>query len=145
DRRRLGNGVPKHYVACNNSVRWGNLDLTVNMRGAFGFQIPNFGRLYYENLNNTQYNMLRSTLDPVYGKHVLDYPLVYVSYYIEDGDYWKVDNATLGYTFARRPAVLSGTVQRARTYRAGRNPPTISGYKGLHPQDRTVTGIDLNR
>ena len=144
DRRVLGNGVPKHYVAFNNSVRWGNLDLTVNMRGAFGFQILNFGRLYYENLNNTQYNMLRSALDPVYGKHVLDYPLVYVSYYIEDGDYWKVDNATLGYTFARLPAFLSGTVQRARIYLAGRNLLTITGYKGMDPEVRTVTGTDLN-
>jgi len=75
---------------------------------------------------------------------VLDYPLVYVSYYIEDGDYWKVDNATLGYTFARLPAFLSGTVQRARIYLAGRNLLTISGYKGMDPEVRTVTGTDLN-
>ncbi len=146
DRRVLGNGVPKHYLAFNNSLRWGNLDLTVNMRGAFGFQILNFGRLYYENLNNTQYNMLRSAFDKVYGKQVLDYPLVYVSYYIEDGDYWKVDNATLGYTFqaGSLPRFLSSSVQSARIYVAGRNLLTLSGYKGMDPEVRTVTGTDLN-
>jgi len=146
DRRVLGNGVPKHYLAFNNSLRWGNLDFTVNMRGAFGFQILNFGRLYYENLNNTQYNMLRSAFDKVYGKQVLDYPLVYVSYYIEDGDYWKVDNATLGYTFqaGSLPRFLSSSIQSARIYVAGRNLLTLSGYKGMDPEVRTVTGTDLN-
>jgi TonB-linked SusC/RagA family outer membrane protein len=146
DRRVLGNGVPKHYLAFNNSLRWGNLDFTVNMRGAFGFQILNFGRLYYENLNNTQYNMLRSAFDGVYGKQVLDYPLVYVSYYIEDGNYWKVDNATLGYTFqaGSLPRFLSTSIQSARLYVAGRNLLTITGYKGMDPEVRTVTGDQLN-
>lgn len=146
DRRVLGNGVPKHYLAFNNSLRRGNLDFTVNMRGAFGFQILNFGRLYYENLNNTQYNMLRSAFDKVYGKQVLDYPLVYVSYYIEDGDYWKVDNVTLGYTFqaGSLPRFLSSSVQSARIYMAGRNLLTLTGYKGMDPEVRTVTGTDLN-
>jgi TonB-linked SusC/RagA family outer membrane protein len=145
DRRVLGNGVPDHYVAFNNSFRLGNFDLSVNMRGAFGHQILNFGRLYYENLNNTQYNMLRSALDPVYGKEVLDYPLVYVSYYVEDGDYWKVDNATLGYTFhaGSLPAFMSSAVQSARIYLAGRNLLTLTGYKGMDPEV-SVAGAGLN-
>lgn len=136
DRRILGNGVPDHYVAFNNSFRLGSFDLSVNMRGAFGQQILNFGRLYYENLNNTQYNMLRSAFDPVYGKQVLDFPLVYVSYYIEDGDYWKVDNATLGYTFdaGSLPGFMSSTLQSARLYAAGRNLLTLTGYKGMDPE-----------
>ena len=41
---------------------------------------------------------MESAFDPVYGKRTVDYDLAYVSYYIEDGDYWKVDNVTLGYT-----------------------------------------------
>jgi TonB-linked SusC/RagA family outer membrane protein len=140
DRRVLGNGIPKHYVAWNNAVQWKNFDLNVNMRGAFGFQILNFGRLYYENLNNTQYNMLQSAFDPVYGKAILDYPLVYVSYYIEDGDYWKIDNATLGYTLDQSvlPGFLGNVAQSARIYVAGRNLLTLTGYKGLDPETRTT-------
>jgi len=143
DRRILGNGVPKHYVAWNNSVQWKDFDLNVNMRGAFGFQILNFGRLYYENLNNTQYNMLHSAFDEVYGKAILDYPLVYVSYYVEDGDYWKIDNATLGYTLdaSMLPGVLGSGVKSARFYVAGRNLLTLTGYKGLDPEVR-ATGLD---
>ncbi len=142
DRRILGNGVPDHYVAWNNSVQYGNFDLNVNMRGAFGHQILNFGRLYYENLNNTQYNMLQSAFDPVYGKTILDYPLVYVSYYVEDGSYWKMDNATLGYTFdaGSLPGLMADAVQSARIYVAGRNLLTLTGYKGLDPEVR-ATGL----
>ena len=124
-------------------MQWKNFDLNVNMRGAFGFQILNFGRLYYENLNNTQYNMLHSAFDEVYGKAVLDYPLVYVSYYIENGDYWKIDNATLGYTLdsSELPGFLGNVVQSARLYVAGRNLLTLTGYKGLDPEVR-ATGLD---
>jgi TonB-linked SusC/RagA family outer membrane protein len=143
DRRILGNGVPKHYAAWNNSMQWKKFDLNVNMRGAFGFKILNFGRLYYENLNNTQYNMLHSAFDPVYGKSILDYPLVYVSYYVENGNYWKVDNATLGYTLDSDmlPGFLGNVAESARLYIAGRNLLTLTGYKGLDPEVR-ATGLD---
>jgi hypothetical protein len=142
DRMVVGNGVPDFYLSWNNSLRWKSFDLNVNMRGAFGHQILNFGRLYYENLNNTQYNMLKSAFDEVYGKALLDYPLVYVDYYIEDGDYWKIDNATLGYTFNAQslPGFLSTAVESARIYVAGRNLLTLTGYEGLDPEVRT-TGL----
>jgi len=142
DRMIIGNGVPDFYLAFNNSLRWKQFDLNVNMRGAFGYQILNFGRLYYENLNNTQYNMLHSAFDQVYGKALLDYPLVYVDYYVEDGDYWKIDNATLGYTFDAQslPGFLSTAVSSARLYVAGRNLLTLTGYKGLDPEV-TTTGL----
>jgi TonB-linked SusC/RagA family outer membrane protein len=143
DRMVIGNGVPDHYLSFNNSFQFKSFDLNLNMRGAFGHQVLNFGRLYYENLNNTQYNMLESAFDPVFGKAVLDYPLVYVDYYVEDGDYWKLDNATLGYTLnaSALPGFMSSAVQSARIYISGRNLLTLTGYKGLDPEVRT-TGLD---
>jgi TonB-linked SusC/RagA family outer membrane protein len=142
DKRVIGNGLPKLYVAWNNSVRYKSFDLNVNMRGAFGFQILNFQRMFYENPSVTQYNMLRSALDKVYGKHILAYPLSYVSYYVEDGDYWKVDNITLGYTLS--PQLLgpvSNVVTGARIYLSGSNLFTLTGYKGMDPEV-SVFGLD---
>jgi TonB-linked SusC/RagA family outer membrane protein len=138
----LGNGIPDHYLAFNNAVRYRNWDLNVNMRGAFGHQILNFQRLFYENPTNTEYNMLESALDPVYGERLLDYELDFVSYYVEDGDYWKIDNVTLGYTFdpASLPG-LSSVVSNARVYLSGRNLLTITGYKGMDPEVSTA-GLD---
>jgi TonB-dependent starch-binding outer membrane protein SusC len=148
DRQILGNGIPKQYAAWNNSVRYRNFDLDVNMRGAFKFQILNFMRMYYENPKITQYNMLRSAFDPVYGKRTVNYDLSFVSYYIENGDYWEVDNVTLGYTIPQRLlGRLAGTVSNARLYFTGRNLLTITGYKGMDPEVSTsgLAPADDNR
>ena len=138
DRRVLGNGLPKQFFAWNNYAQIGSFDLSVNMRGAANFQILNFMRMYYENPRIVQYNMLRSALDPVYGKRLLDNDLAYVSYYIEDGDYVKLDNITLGYTLGegmlgRIGSALAG----ARVYVSGRNLLTITGYQGMDPEVST--------
>jgi TonB-linked SusC/RagA family outer membrane protein len=141
DRRVLGNGLPKYYVAWNNNAQIGKFDVSVSVRGALGFQILNFMRMYYENPQIIQYNMLRSAFDSVYGKHVLNSPLEYVSYYVEDGDYLKLDNATIGYTLpqgvARR---LVGSLAGTRIYVSGRNLLTLTKYRGLDPEVST-TGL----
>jgi TonB-linked SusC/RagA family outer membrane protein len=135
DRRVLGNGLPKYYVAWNNTAQIGNVDLSVSVRGALDFQILNFMRLYYENPQIIQYNMLRSAFDLVYGKEVLNSPLEYVSYYIEDGGYIKLDNATIGYTLPRGVAGhLLGARGGARVYLSGRNLLTLTKYRGLDPE-----------
>jgi len=146
DRQVLGNGIPKQYAAWNNSVRYKNFDLDVNMRGAFSFQILNFQRMYYENPKILQYNMLKSAFDPVYGKRTVNYDLAYVSYYVEDGDYMKLDNVTLGYTLDQALVNrLTTSISGARFYLAGRNLLTLTGYKGMDPEVSTSglsPGID---
>lgn len=131
DKMILGNGVPKHTAGWNLSFRYKRIDLAVNMRGAFGYQILNFQRMYYENPTVKEYNMLESALDKVYGKARLSSPLAYVSHYIEDGDHWKIDNVTLGYNFS-----TSGLkyLKNLRVYAAGLNLATITGYKGIDPE-----------
>ena len=144
DRHVLGNGLPKHFFGWNNTARIGSFDVNVGLRGAAGFQVLNFMRMYYENPRITQYNMLKSAFDPVYGKKKADgspllvnHDLSYVSYYIEDGDYLKVDNVTLGYTIPQSMlGRLAGSVSNARVYVSGRNLYTFTGYKGLDPEVR---------
>jgi TonB-dependent starch-binding outer membrane protein SusC len=139
DRKILGNGLPQQYAAWNNTMRFRNFDLDVNLRGAFKFQILNFQRMYYENPKVIQYNMLRSAFDSVYGKRPVNYDLAYVSYYVEDGDYFKLDNVTLGYAIPTRALGRLGTsVSGARLYVSGRNLLTITGYKGMDPEVSTV-------
>lgn len=131
DKRILGNGLPKYYLSWNNSVRYKQFDLSINMHGAFDYKVLNFLRLFYENPRNAQYNMLKSAFEKVYNKAQLDYDLSYVSYYLENGDYWKIDNITLGYTLALKK---NKTFQSARLYASGLNLVTITGYKGIDPE-----------
>lgn len=131
DRKDLGNGIPKHTAGWNLSFRYKNWDLNVNMRGAFGYQILNFQRMYYENPTIKEYNMLKSAFDNVYGKRRLDYSLAYVSYYIENGDHWKIDNVTLGYNINTKNSRI---VKNARVYVSGLNMLVLTKYKGLDPE-----------
>ncbi|WEK35026.1 MAG: SusC/RagA family TonB-linked outer membrane protein [Candidatus Pseudobacter hemicellulosilyticus] len=136
----LGNGLPKYYGAWNNSFRYKNFDLNITMRGAFDYQILNFQRMYYENTNIQQYNRLKSAYDPVFGKAVLskDMPLEFNSYYVEDGDYWKIDNIVLGYSI---PRLGIRYVKSARVYVSTLNTATITGYKGIDPEVNRL-GLD---
>lgn len=133
DKQVLGNGLPKYYAGWNNNVQYKRLDLGITMRGAFGYQILNFQRMYYENTGVTQYNRLRTAYDKVFDKAVLatSMPLEYNSYYIEDGDFWKIDNITLGYNF--KPNTLK-YVKNLRVYVSTLNTFTITGYSGIDPE-----------
>ena len=139
DKKVLGNGLPKYYAGWNNNVRYNKFDLAVTMRGAFGFQILNFQRMYYENAGRTQYNQLRSAQEKVFGKAVMDknVPLQYNSYYIEDGDFWKVDNITLGYNIGKIKSIVKNT----RIYVSMLNSLVFTGYKGIDPE---VNRLGLN-
>lgn len=136
DKHVIGNGLPKWYAGWNNTLRYKNFDLNVTMRGAFGFQIINGGRMNYENVKNSRFeNRLKSVNDLVFGKHTLS-PEVepeFNSYYVEDGDYWKIDNITLGYSFSQ----VGKYIKSLRIYGSVLNALTITGYKGIDPEVST--------
>lgn len=144
DKHVIGNGLPKWYAGWNNTLRYKNFDLNVTMRGAFGFQIINGGRMNYENVKNSRFeNRLKSVNDLVFGKHTLS-PEVepeFNSYYVEDGDYWKIDNITLGYSFGQ----VGKYIKSLRIYGSVLNALTITGYKGIDPEvstDSLTPGYD---
>lgn len=132
DKKVLGNGLPKYYAGWNNNLRYKKFDLAMTMRGAFKFQILNFQRMYYENTGRTQYNQLKSAYDLVFGKKVLDksVPLQYNSYYIENGDFWKIDNITVGYNVGN----IKNVTKNIRVYAAMLNSFVITKYKGIDPE-----------
>jgi TonB-linked SusC/RagA family outer membrane protein len=134
DKQIIGNGLPKWYLNFNNTVNYKQFDLSVTMRGAFGFQILNTPEMFYGApvaLGNG--NALEKAFDVVYGKRALAYDqtLQYVSYYVQDGDYWKIDNVTLGFT----PNLKSlKWIKRLRIYASVSNLATITGYSGIDPE-----------
>ena len=136
DKHVIGNGLPKWYAGWNNTLRYKNFDLNVTMRGAFGFQIINGGRMNYENVKNSRFeNRLKSVNDLVFGKHTLSSEVEpeFNSYYVENGDYWKIDNITLGYSFGQ----VGKYIKSLRVYGSVLNALTITGYKGIDPEVST--------
>ena len=130
NKQYLGNGIPKFNAGWTNTFKYKRFDLGVVLVGAFGFQILNYQRMFYEN-PTINYNMLASSQDLVYGKAKLNYPQTYVSYYIEDGDYVKINNVTFGYNLDVKKLKF---ITSARIYASGSNLATITNYKGIDPE-----------
>ena len=111
--------------------------------GQLGYKILNEARAFYQN-NAEVYNRLKSAAQPVYG-HVLSVAQkqTFCSYFLENGNYMKMSNATLGYTV---PLKVNKYVKNIYVYLSGENLFTITGYKGLDPElsdsDPQSSGID---
>lgn len=132
DKQIIGNGLPQHYLNWNNSISWKGFDFSLTMRGAFGFDILNMPRLQYgAPVMLARGNVLNEAFETKFNKTPLaiDQELQYISYYVEKGDYWKIDNMTLGYTFN-----FNTWIQRLRIYGTISNLATITGYSGIDPE-----------
>lgn len=122
----IGNGIPKYYASWTNSFRYKNFDLRVFLRGKFGFDILNVLDLGYGNRVVLPGNVLKSTFER---SADLRDTYQYSDYYIEKGDYVKVDEVTLGYNFN----LNSSYVRNLRLYVTGQNLATITNYTGNDP------------
>lgn len=141
DKQTLGNGVPTTFLNWNNQLQYKNFDFSITMRGAFNFEILNFQKMYYGN-PTIQYNVLNSAFDlhqevdittgkPTGNKVQLNDSQRYVSEYVEKGDYWKIDNITIGYTLNQ---LKTKYIKSLRFYGSCSNLATITGYSGIDPE-----------
>lgn len=140
EKKIIGNGLPQMYAGWNNYVQYKNFDLSISMRGAFNFDIINEARMYYENSKNSRLeNRLKSVNNKIFGKTMLSKEVdpEFNSYYVEKGDYWKIDNVTLGYTLKN----VGKYIKSIRLYGSILNALTITGYDGVDPE---VTASGLN-
>ena len=134
----IGNGVPKYMASLSNRFKYKNFDLTIFFRGKFGFDILNTKDMYFGNKKWLPNNLLKSAIT----KHNdIDDDPQYSDYYIEKGDFVKLDNVTLGYNVP----VESKYIQKFRIYVSGRNLATFTDYSGIDPELQDTgftTGID---
>ncbi len=134
----IGNGVPKMMFSWNNVFRYKNWDLSLFFRGKLGYDILNLQELYFGNKAWFPNNVLLSAITKHKGLN--DVPQ-YSDYYLEKGDFMKLDNIALGYSFKLK----SDYIRSIRIYAAGRNVATFTKYSGLDPEledNGLTTGID---
>ena len=131
----IGNGTPKYQVSLSNTFKYKGFDLTIFLRGKFDFQLLNLKELYFGNLNWLPNNVLKSATTTHAQLH--DAPQ-YSDYYLEPGDFVKLDNLTLGYTFRLKSHQW---VRNLRVYVSGQNLATFTNYKGTTPEQKD-TGFD---
>lgn len=136
DKRFIGDGAPKHFLSWSNSLKWKNFDLSMMFQGAFGFKIFNMRKYGMGLQGSGSDNVLRSAYlddrDTWSGGGVIS------SYFLERGDYFKLENVTLGYNF---PITNRRLLDSLRVYVSAKNLFTLTGYSGTDPSAVTSTGI----
>ncbi len=142
-RQYLGSGIPKATFGWANTLRYKRFDLTLSFSSQVGYKIFNCQRMFYENLN-IGLNRYKSAVNPVYGGQLSkSQEPVAVSYYLENGDYLKLDNFNLGYTFDTQNIKY---VDNARVFVSGENIFCLTAYQGIDPEmstgDRFSFGVD---
>ncbi len=134
-RQIIGNGIPKVNAALTVSMAYKGFDLSFSFRGAFIYQILNQYRMLWETWQKgQQYNYPVTILEKPYGGEngiTANTSPAYVSYYVEDGDFVKLDNATFGYNFKFKE---NCPVKTLRLYLSGLNLFTFTKYKGIDPE-----------
>lgn len=134
DREIVGNGTPKYFAGLTNSFQYKRFSLSVFFRGAFDYQILNVGRMYYENINKFSASNIYATT----GQNGLVAGSQYSDYYLENGDYVKLENVSLSYDFdVSKIKFLSS----ARAYISCNNVFTITNYSGLSPEV-SIAGLE---
>ena len=135
-KRNIGNGAPKHFLSWSNSFKYKNWDLSMLFRSALGYQIFNM-RKYGMGLQGAGTDNVLRTAYTKYSD-VQSSSGIISSYFLEDGDYLKLDNVTVGYNFTPKKREI---VESLRVYLTAKNLFTLTGYEGNDPSIVTSTGI----
>ena len=135
-KRNIGNGAPKHFLSWSHSLKYKNWDLSMLFRSALGYQIFNM-RKYGMGLQGAGTDNVLRTAYTKYSD-VQSSGGIISSYFLEDGDYLKLDNVTVGYNFTPKKREI---VESLRVYLTAKNLFTLTGYEGNDPSIVTSTGI----
>ncbi len=130
DKKFIGNGIPKLMMSWENSVTWKNLDLSAFFRSWVGYDVFNMPDMYYGLSNVKEQNVLSTAYSDQRKNITSDKELS--SYWLEKGDFIKLDALTLGYTIA--PKKINDYIKNIRVYATVRDVFCITGYSGFDPE-----------
>ena len=149
DETELGDPHPDVTMGITLGASYKGFDLSVTGFGAFGQQVARSFRKFtdgeYENFTTEVY-------DYWHGEGTSNkYPLLahmnagpnwqtISDIYIEDASYFRLQNLTVGYDFTK--IWKNSPFQQLRLYFAAQNLFTITGYKGMDPENGTAIGSD---
>ena len=139
DRTYIGNGSPKWELAWGNTFTYKGFDLSLYFRGRFDYEILNQYQMYYGLQGVTGINKLKSAYNE--NAHIKGEKIM-CDYFLENGNYLKLDNITIGWT----PKINTKWISSLRIYGTMKNVFTITKYSGgMDPSSVDVTGLWAGR
>ena len=131
----VGNGMPNTTWGFNNTFYFGNFDANLFFTGMHGYQIYNVARGVIVGATGNQRSFMHpEQLNQWTSGNETDVPAGGVniggsSRYIENGDFVRLSNLSLGYTFK-----FNKGIETLNLYVSGQNLWLISDYSGYDPE-----------
>ena len=159
DKTNIGDPNPDVTMGINLGAAYKGFDLNVTGYAALGQQVArsyrNFADSYYENYTTEVFDFWNGegTSDKypqfAYMNRGMNWQSI-SDLYIENGDYFRLQNLTVGFDFAKS-LLKKSLFQQLRVYFAAQNLFTITSYKGMDPENGRairdnepwITGVDL--
>lgn len=150
DRQFFGSDQPDMFYGMNFGVNYSNWDLNVDAYGSAGSKVYNGKKAQRFGGENIEQTIADNIFSPTNTQNQHPAPSNAVppssTYYLEDGDFFRINNITVGYTF---PKVFNG-IENIRIYALAQNPfifQEFSGFTAELPGDGDplkTSGIELN-
>jgi len=128
DKQFVGNGIPKLQLSWNHAVSYKNWDASVYLRSWLNYDVFNMINMYYSLPNVKGQNVLKDAYEKhkdIVGEKELS------DYWLEKGDFVKIDAISLGYTFNKN---FIKPLKNLRIYATGRDLFVFTNYSGLDPE-----------
>jgi hypothetical protein len=134
----LGNANPDFTLDFRSQGSWGDFDFSFLVRSVVGQEVFNNTALVYSTKSQalTGQNFLKSALDD---PTAIVEPAIVSSKWVEDGSFLRLQNVTIGYTFAL-PGAAAGE-RNTRVYLSADNLLLLTGYSGYDPEVHTAAGL----
>ena len=160
DGKVLGSPIPTVYGGLDNTFTYKNFDMGLNLTYAAGFEIYNGSKAglrdqrWWNNTVEVYEKAWRNAGDetnipkPIFNDNVSNGSTMVISENVENGNYLKVRNVSLGYTFNKLPGLLE--VSSVRLYASVFNAYVFTNYSGADPEVSTngnsnlTPGVDRN-
>lgn len=145
DQSMIGNTTPRLFYALNAKIRYKNFEFTAIGTGRAFYDIPLTNKYFWNGWGNNNYSdFVRDNVDGAYPRltyYKVNNNFVPSEFWLEKGDYFKIQNIELAYNFPEKVSRLIGG-RLIRIYLRGANLLTISKIKDVDPESIN-SGITL--
>ena len=139
DRVYSGSGLPLYQIGYNFNAKFKGIDLSMNWYAALGHKIFNgakFNAFEYGRHEDLVYQWTAanptSNIPSYRGRDQNNYQ-GFTDLWLEDGDYLRLKQITLGYSFSKTITEKMG-IGKLRLYVTAQNPLTFTKYTGYDPE-----------
>lgn len=144
DRIVAGSALPDLLYAFYMNFRYKALSLSLNFNGVAGNKIYNHTAMSLFTRGQLSQNQNTTDLTIQFPNESNSNSNEVSTRYLEDGDFLRLNNATLGYTLDARTIGLGEYIQNVQFTLTGQNLFVITDYSGFDPEvnsRRTIDGI----